>query len=82
MRSRRPRGVDLDRHDLTAEAQQMRFSRVSVSMCGYFCAQICVGVLKSVWMCVKQKEMRGKKCEMQSRYTENIYVGGSVYCTV
>lgn len=49
MRSRRPRGVDLDRHDLTAEAQQMRCACVFVYTCGYFCAQICVGVLKSVW---------------------------------
>lgn len=32
MRSRRPRGVDLDRHDLTAEAQQMRFLCVSASV--------------------------------------------------
>ncbi len=63
MRSRRPRGVDLDRHDLTAEAQ-MRCACVFVYTCGYFCAQICVGVLKSVWMCLKQREMRGNKGEI------------------
>lgn len=52
MRSRRPRGVDLDRHDLTARAQQMRF--LCVSVCGYFlwpdlwgCTEECVDVCET-----------------------------------
>lgn len=28
-------------------------------LCGYFYGQISGGVLKSVWMCVQQKEMGG-----------------------
>lgn len=46
MRSRRPRGVDLVHHDLTAEAQQMRFLCVLMSVCVYFCAQICVDLFE------------------------------------
>lgn len=55
MRSRRPRGVDLVHHDLTAEAQQMSFLCVLMSVCVYFRAQICVGV---------SKIKRGNNCEI------------------
>lgn len=54
MRSRRPRGVDLDCRDLTAEAQQMR------CVCGYFCTQDACGYSKE---CVDVCETKTDKRE-------------------
>lgn len=51
MRSRRPRGVDLDCHDLTAEAQQMRCVCVRVRACVYVCAHVCMCVPVCVHVC-------------------------------
>lgn len=64
MRSRRPRGVDLDRHDLTAEAQQMRCVCICVYVWIFLCADLCGYTKECVDVCVKQRQIRGNKGEI------------------
>lgn len=60
-------GVLLDRHDLTAEAQQMR--------CVYFCALVCVGVL--VFGCIRRKSIF---MSVGLLYSKKKYIVGESCC--